>query len=148
MEWQYTTSIAGTVLFGVLVFAIKEPPPQWIVWPLIAAAVLFGCSGIPWVVHHVPLGAILAVILGFSLLLGGGIATYQSWPSTNGKTDQTVNIALLWRTDFNVGSYKMLQDFSTALYKTDGDRLGFFDFGVGIYGSFDSQSVFMSFYAP
>lgn len=42
----------------------------------------------------------------------------------------------------------MLQMFSTDLYTRDAQRLGRFDFGVGLYGSFDSKSLFMSLYVP
>jgi hypothetical protein len=69
-------------------------------------------------------------------------------PQKQADQTQGLTIKRLWETDFNVGSYKMLQDFETDLYTTDAKRLGRFDFGVGIYGSFDSKSVFMSLYVP
>ncbi len=42
----------------------------------------------------------------------------------------------------------MLQMFDTDLYTRDLQRLGRFDFGVGMYGSFESKSLFMSLYVP
>jgi len=42
----------------------------------------------------------------------------------------------------------MLQTLSTYLYTRDAQRLGPYDFGVGMYGSFDSKSLFMSLYVP
>lgn len=118
--------------------------PHWIVWSGVVAAVLFALWGIPMAAQHIPLWSGLLLIVGASLFSAGVISALE-YQASRGKE---LSIALLWRTDFNVGSYKMLEDLSTDLYTTEAKRLGRFDFGVGFYGSFDAKSLFMSLYVP
>jgi hypothetical protein len=150
MDWQFKVGIAVAIVFGLLPFVAKDIP-QSFTWAGITAAVLFGLWGIPWANQRIFLWSGLLIILGFSLLTAGGVSIYQYWPPQKtelASTEPPLTIALLWRTDFNVGSYKMLQTFSTDLYTREAKRLGRFDFGVGMYGNFDSKSLFMSLYVP
>src|SRR5258708_10610397 len=125
--------LMATAAFGLLLwFAWDHRKPAIASYFLMAGAIFAALS-------------ILSVIGWLVLRMSVGVPAADTTPA---KPEQELTIQLLWRTDFTVGSYKMLQMLSTDLYKRDGQRLGRFDFGVGMYGSFDSKSVFMSLYVP
>ncbi len=83
-----------------------------------------------------------------------GFAAAYFWPSQTTKTKTTIavsvpemNIHNLFLDDFQSGSYKMILGYSTPLYQ-EGRNIGEFPFEIGMYGDFQSQSIFISFYAP
>lgn len=60
---------------------------------------------------------------------------------------QELTLHNLFLDDFQTGSYKMILNRSTPLYK-EGRNIGEFPFEIGFYGDFQAKSLFMSFYAP
>jgi hypothetical protein len=117
MDWQFTISLSTAAIFFLLSYVVKDMPHS-ITWAGIGAAVLFGLWGIPWVSQRVLLWPGLLIILGFSVIICGGILTFQYWPASRTEPispDQQLTISLLWHTDFSVGSYKMLQMLDTDL---------------------------------
>jgi hypothetical protein len=91
------------------------------------------------------------------ILFGCGFivcAAWYFWPALPSQTARgsspgpELTIENLWRDDFTIGSYKMLQDFSIDLFKEGGQKLGTFEIGVGMYGDFAAKSLFMSLYVP
>jgi hypothetical protein len=60
---------------------------------------------------------------------------------------QKLTLHHLFRDDFSIGSYKMLQGFSSDFHKGD-VRLGTHNFEIGMYGDFAAKSLFMSLYVP
>ena len=60
---------------------------------------------------------------------------------------QEITLHNLFLDDFQTGSYKLVLGLTTPLYK-EGRNIGEFPFEIGMYGDFQSKSVFISLYAP
>ena len=143
------------------------PDQRWIGAILIALAVLLLVFDV-----HIDNGRLVAsrkkmlslfLIASGGLLIIAGLVLRFEFPAydwnVNG-TDSSDNksvtkddlnalsLEILWKTDFNTGSYKIIQEFETVLFSMDGSRIGTFTYGVGLYGDFSSKSIFMSLYVP
>lgn len=145
----FIASLAGAAILAALTVILSPQSPFWRailhggIWILMTCAVLiFLDMRQPLKERARVIPLIGMVICGLGFL---GLATWYFWPSqseiaTNPPVPDSkpaaidqLTIPLLWRTDFNVGSYKMLQTFGTTLYTADGNKLGTFDFGVGFF---------------
>jgi hypothetical protein len=147
--------MAAPEYFGVL----KEYPGTFFWGGLLLTAALIGAAiviairgeaGEPIAGHKRRMIA-LAGMIG----CGAGFAGLYFWPtphsgSVTGHHDASppdITVHNLFLDDFERGSYKVIQGFSTDLYR-DGKNLGNFPFEIGMYGDFQAKSLFMSLYVP
>jgi hypothetical protein len=135
-------------------------------WLVIVGPILIGLAGCIWYGGG---GRTPALWVGFSgtvlLMLAAALQSQQAiWKSqasepiatTTSKPEALpqstpppeLTIENLWRDDFAIGSYRLLQGFGIDLFKEGGEKLGTFDIGVGMYGDFTAKSLFMSLYVP
>lgn len=78
MDWQFKAAIGAAVLFFLLPYWVKDMP-QSITNAGIAAAILFGLWGLPWVEQRISALPGLLLILGFCGIIAGLTLVVQSW---------------------------------------------------------------------
>ena len=153
MSWvQHIAGITGSG-FGITLvtsFVRWRLPkiPHFISMPGIAIGVgLFVTSLIPFL-----RGPTVLAGIGSLALAAFAVEWQLSHPSVQSEANNKIHdlsIRDFWLTDFSEGgSYKLMQSFDTDLTNTDHRSLGRIFYGVGLYGNFDSKSLFMSIYVP
>lgn len=171
MKWEYIGTGLAILAIGITIM-LAVPPPWWpkMPHPLIQAAIAlglvlviigFGITGLgTWPGLPEPRGPIaLSVAGGVFLILGLMWLTFtpkfgaRTLSQYSGDAPQSVLISReqitlhdLFESDLSGRSYNMVQGFEQGLFINN--KLENLSFEIGLYGDFQSRSLFMGLYIP